>query len=72
MNTNEPNGKLDIYALRLNRVLSRYPVSKSHWYAGIKAGRYPAPIKTYGNMSFWLSTDIDKLIEGLANQTGGK
>ena len=31
--------------IRLPDVLRIYPVSKSHWWDGIKKGIYPAPVK---------------------------
>jgi predicted DNA-binding transcriptional regulator AlpA len=38
------------------------PVSKSHWYSGIKAGIYPAPVKLSPRVSLWRLSDIEKLI----------
>jgi len=49
--------------LRLSQVLERFPVSKSQWYKGIRAGMYPKPLKL-GKMSFWYEDDINALIEG--------
>lgn len=41
------------------------PVSKSTWYAGISAGRYPAPVKTLGQrIAAWRVEDILALIRG--------
>jgi len=48
---------------RLPEVLSRYPVSKSTWWAGVKAGRYPLPVKLGNRCTAWRSEDIDKLIK---------
>ena len=42
------------------------PVSRSNWYAGIKAGRYPAPVKLSERCSAWRVQDIRALIESLA------
>lgn len=36
-----PKEFTDDQLLRLSQVLSVVPVSKSHWYAGIKTGKYP-------------------------------
>jgi prophage regulatory protein len=48
---------------RLPEVLSRYPVGKSTWWAGVKSGKYPAPVKLGGvNCTAWRSEDIDALI----------
>jgi len=40
------------------------PVSKSTWWAGIIAGRYPKPVKTLGlRITAWCVEDIRALIE---------
>lgn len=40
------------------------PVSKSTWWAGVKSGRYPKPIKTLGvRITAWRVEDIRALIE---------
>ncbi|MCX5827490.1 MAG: transcriptional regulator [Deltaproteobacteria bacterium] len=39
-----------------------YPVSKSTWWAGIKAGRYPKPIRISTRVSGWRVEDIRRLI----------
>lgn len=41
------------------------PVCKSRWYAGIKAGRFPAPIKLGPRTSAWRVEDIRKLCESM-------
>jgi prophage regulatory protein len=43
------------------------PMSRTAWYAGIKDGRYPAPIKLSERSSAWRSTDIDELVERLSS-----
>ena len=48
--------------LRLPQVLTRFPVSRSGWYAGVKCGKYPAPIKTGPRTAMWRSSEIDVLI----------
>jgi len=40
-----------------------YPVSPSTWWAGIKAGRYPQPIKLGSRITAWRVEDIRALIE---------
>ena len=43
------------------------PISKSTWWAGIKDGRYPKPVKLGPRITAWRVEDIRKLIEnGLA------
>ena len=39
------------------------PVSKSTWWAGVKSGRYPQPIKLGSRITAWRAEDIRKLIE---------
>ena len=41
------------------------PISRCAWYVGIKAGKYPKPIKL-GSGNYWRAGDIRRLI----NQTG--
>jgi len=41
------------------------PVSRSHWWAGVKAGKYPAPVKLGARTTAWRSDDIDRLIAEL-------
>lgn len=38
------------------------PVSKSTWWAGVKSGRYPQPIKLGERTTCWNVLDIRKLI----------
>lgn len=39
------------------------PVSKSTWYAGVAAGRYPQPVKLSERCVAWRVEDIRALIE---------
>ena len=40
------------------------PVGKSTWWAGVKSGRYPQPVRTLGaRITAWRVEDIKKLIE---------
>jgi len=40
------------------------PVSKSTWWAGVKSGRYPQPVRTLGaRITAWRVEDIRGLIE---------
>ena len=42
------------------------PVSRSTWWAGVKSGRFPAPIKLGPNITAWRAEDIRALIEKLS------
>jgi predicted DNA-binding transcriptional regulator AlpA len=49
--------------LRLSQVLQIIPVSRSSWFAGIRAGKYPAQVKLGPRTSAWRVEDIRALIE---------
>ena len=51
--------------MRLPAVLSVFPVSKSTWWAGISAGRFPKGVKLGPRITAWKVEDIRKLIESL-------
>jgi prophage regulatory protein len=53
---------LDIALWRLPTVLAHVPVSRSHWWAGVAEGRYPAPVKLSKRCVAWRSADIRALI----------
>jgi len=38
------------------------PVSSSSWWAGVKTGRYPAPLKIGPNTTVWRWEDIQVLL----------
>lgn len=48
--------------IRLPLVLSVFPASRSAFYAGIKKGIYPAPVKLSERTSAWRVEDIRTLI----------
>lgn len=52
----------DSAILRLPDVLRIYPVSKSHWWQGIKDGRYPKPVKLGVRARGWRISDVLALI----------
>ena len=40
------------------------PVSRSTWWAGVRSGRYPKPVKTLGQrITAWRVEDIRALVE---------
>lgn len=52
--------------LRLPSVIAPHgpiPVSKSTWWAGIKSGRYPKPVKLSARVTAWRVEDIRAFIE---------
>jgi len=42
------------------------PVCKSTWYAGVKSGRYPKPVRLSKRSSAWRVEDIRQLIDEVA------
>jgi hypothetical protein len=42
------------------------PVSKSTWWAGVRSGLYPAPVKLGPKISAWNVSEIRALIEELS------
>ena len=45
------------------------PVSASSWWAGVKSGKYPKPIKLGENTTVWRAEDIQDLIDGINNNS---
>ncbi len=53
--------------VRLSTLLQLIPVSKSTWWAGVKSGRYPQPVRTLGaRITAWRAEDIRALIKQAA------
>lgn len=52
--------------LRLPQVLTLIPVSKSSWWAGIRAGRFPKPVKLGPRTTGWRKRDIAELVARLS------
>jgi prophage regulatory protein len=57
--------------IRLKAVLAPrgpIPVSKSTWWAGIKTGRFPKPVKLAPRITAWRVEDIRALISRVGAQ----
>ena len=50
---------------RLPTVLEIIPVSRASWWAGVKSGRYPAPVKLGPCTTAWKVSDIRELCDKL-------
>lgn len=64
---NDPNSNTYPALLRLKDILAPrgpIPVSKSTWWAGVKSGRFPAPVKLGPRITAWRKEDIDVLARG--------
>ena len=55
---NHPQG-----LVRLPTILQLIPVSKTTWWAGVKSGRFPKPVKLGPQTTCWYWQDILSLIE---------
>jgi Predicted transcriptional regulator len=56
--------------LRLNEILANYiPVCRTRWYAGVRAGEFPKPVKM-GKVSFWRREDILKKVQEIGEASG--
>jgi len=55
---------------RLPKVLDLIPISRSSWWAGVREGRFPQPVKLGKNTTAWRRHDIEMLIKTLEN--GGR
>lgn len=49
--------------LRLPQVLEIYPVGRTHWWSGVKSGRYPQPVHLTSRTVAWFSSDIEELVQ---------
>ena len=57
--------------VRLTQILEVIPIGKSSWWAGVKAGRYPQPVKLSANCTAWRVEDIHLLIKQLGQHLIG-
>jgi prophage regulatory protein len=56
--------------IRLNGVIGPrgpIPVSRSTWWAGVRSGRFPKPVKIGPRSSAWEVNAIRKLVASIAN-----
>lgn len=56
--------------IRLPEVLSIYPLGKTSWYAGVKSGEFPKPVKLRGRRAVaWYEHQVIELAESLQKGT---
>ena len=55
--------------VRLEKVLEVIPVSKSTWFRGVQAGKFPQSIKLGARASAWRVEDIRDCMECLGCQS---
>jgi predicted DNA-binding transcriptional regulator AlpA len=58
--------------IRLPQVLHVLAIGKSSFWEGVKAGRFPAPVKLGPRTSVWRVEDIRALIARLSEATRGE
>lgn len=56
--------------VRLPTILRVFPVSRSHWWAGVREGRFPKPVKLSDRCTAWRAEDIRDLISRVAAARG--
>ena len=56
--------------VRLPTILRVFPVSRSHWWAGVREGRYPQAVKLSDRCTAWKAEDIRELIARVAAAKG--
>lgn len=49
--------------VRLPQILAVYPISRSGWWAGVKAGKFPSSVKLGPRTTAWRAADIRRLLE---------
>tara|TARA_R110002095_G_scaffold32814_3_gene31373 strand:+ start:395 stop:607 length:213 start_codon:yes stop_codon:yes gene_type:complete len=54
--------------MRLPEVLTFIPIGKSTWWAGVKSGRFPSPVKLGPRVTAWRREDIQ---EWISTREGG-
>lgn len=58
--------------VRLPTVLKVIPVSRSHWWAGVRDGRFPKGVKLSDRCTAWKVEDIRALIGRIAREAASR
>jgi prophage regulatory protein len=64
------HGIPDTGFVRISQILEVIPLGKTSWWAGVKSGRFPKPIKLTEHTTAWRAEDIHKLIKQLSEHNG--
>jgi predicted DNA-binding transcriptional regulator AlpA len=56
--------------LRLHQILRIIPVGKSTWWAGVKSGRFPKPVKLGPRTTAWRAEVIAALVKSYSGNEG--
>ena len=49
--------------LKLNEILERLTISKSHWYDGVKREHFPQPVRIGTRTVRWWESDIENYLQ---------
>lgn len=52
--------------VKVSQILLHIPIGRTTWWAGVKSGRFPPPIKLGCNTTVWNVEDIHALIAKLS------
>lgn len=55
--------------VRISQILKVIPIGRSSWWAGVKSGKYPQPVKLGPRTTAWKVEDIRALIEEFSQQS---
>jgi predicted DNA-binding transcriptional regulator AlpA len=58
--------------MRLPQILKVFPIGKSTWWAKVKAGKYPKPVKLGPRTTAWRVEDICDLMEEVLQASGSQ
>lgn len=56
--------------VRLPTILRHFPISQSSWWAGVRDGRFPRPVKLGPMTTAWRAEDIRALIDRFGREEG--
>jgi predicted DNA-binding transcriptional regulator AlpA len=62
----KPPALPEVGFVRLATVLAVFPVGRSTWWAGVKAGRFPMPVKLGPRVTAWRVEDIRTLLVAIS------
>ncbi len=58
--------------VRLSQILQLIPIGKSSWWAGVKSGKFPQPLKLGPRTTVWKAEDIMALINNQNQRLGSE
>lgn len=58
--------------MRLSAILRIIPIGKSTWWAGVKSGRFPRPVKLGPRTTAWRCEDVRELVLQFGSVQSGR